>query len=371
LNQADITEPLALQQIDRTYVRYQGQKLSYFSGCDYFRLASDPRLFQALEDGVQKYGLNVSASRLTSGNHVLYQQLETSLRDFFDARAALLVPTGYMANLVVAQALAGNFSHALIDEGCHPSLSDAAQLLDCPILHFKTRDVEDVARCVQRCGSGARLLLLTDGLFSRDGSIAPLAGYFRALPKDAWILVDDAHGAGVLGATGKGSFEHASLLRERIIQTITLSKAFGVYGGAILGSVALRRSVIRRSRIFIGSTPLPLPLANAALQSIKIMKREGGLRRKRLQANTRYVRKSLHDFSLFGDEAWSPIIAITPREPQKTTKLSRDLLRAKIYPPLINYPGGPSRGSFRFAISSEHERSQLDRLITVLTAYRA
>src|SRR2546421_2721167 len=109
-------EPEPLQQLDRTYVRVRGRKLSYFSGCDYFRLASHPKVLSAMRRGIDRYGLNVAASRLTTGNHVLYRELERALSKFFDAPDALLVSTGYLGNLVVSQALAGNFSHVLIDE---------------------------------------------------------------------------------------------------------------------------------------------------------------------------------------------------------------------------------------------------------------
>src|SRR5438445_5952373 len=126
-----MTEPEPLQQVERTYVRFRKRKLSYFSGCDYFRLASHPEVIAALKEGVTKYGLNVAASRLTTGNHVLYGELEKRLAAFFDAESALLVSGGYVTNLIVAQALGGNFSHAIVDEKAHPSLSDAARLLDC------------------------------------------------------------------------------------------------------------------------------------------------------------------------------------------------------------------------------------------------
>ena len=132
-----MTEPEPLQQIERTRVRFRRRKLSYFSGCDYFRLASHPRVVAALRAGVNRYGLNVAASRLTTGNHALYRQLEGELAGFFKAESALLVASGYMTNLVVAQALAGSYSHALIDNGAHTSLSDAASFLNCPVLQFK------------------------------------------------------------------------------------------------------------------------------------------------------------------------------------------------------------------------------------------
>src|SRR6266446_4461308 len=115
-----MTEPGPLQQLDRTYVCFRNRKLSYFSGCDYFRLASHPKVIAALQTGVRKYGLNVAASRLTTGNHQLFGELEERLADFFKAESASLVSTGYMSNLVAAQALAGNFSHALMDERSHP-----------------------------------------------------------------------------------------------------------------------------------------------------------------------------------------------------------------------------------------------------------
>jgi len=361
-----MTEPEPLQQVNRTYVRYRQRKLSYFSGCDYFRLASHPRVVAALQTGVKKYGLNVAASRLTTGNHLLYRELEAELADFFAAEAALLVPSGYVSNLIAAQALAGHFSHALIDAGAHSSLSDAARFLDCPLLQFNSRDAEALAGTARRCGPGSRLLLLTDGMFASDGSAAPLAEYLKVLPKDALILVDDAHGAGVLGRNGQGAPEHAGVNRRRIVQTITLSKSFGAYGGAILGTAPFRQQILDRSRMFVGGTPVPLPLANAALAGVRIMKTDQSLR-PRLSRNTAYVRTALRDAGLPLTETPGPIVPLHPRSLREATRLNRALLAGGIYPPLVKYPGGPPNGYFRFVISSEHSRPQLDALLNVLS----
>jgi 7-keto-8-aminopelargonate synthetase-like enzyme len=361
-------EPEALQQVDRTYVRFRGRKLCYFSGCDYFRLASHPEVVSALVQGVKKYGLNVAASRLTTGNHLLYRQLEQRLAEFFGAPAALLISSGYMTDIAVTQTLAGNFSHALIDAESHPAVSDAARFLDCPVLQFKHRSAEDLTRTVRRCGAGARLLLLTEGLFARDGGVAPLAEYMRRLPKDAWLLVDDAHGGGVLGHTGRGSLEFAGVSRARIIQTITLSKAFGAYGGAILGNADLRRKIINKSRLFVGSTPLPLPLASAALRSIEILKSDR-LLRKRLEANVSYVRKRLANSRVALGEVPGPIIVVIPPDARQASQLKIKLLQAGIWPSFIRYPTGPDSGYFRFVISSEHTCDQLNALIDVLAAH--
>jgi len=360
-----MTEPEPLQQVDRTCVRYRQRKLSYFSGCDYFRLASHPRVMAALQTGVKQYGLNVAASRLTTGNHRLYAELEAELVGFFAAEAALLVSSGYVTNLVVAQALAGHFSHALADDRAHPSLSDAARFLDCPVLRFKSQDTEALAHAMHRCGPGSKLLVLTDGMFSHNGSAAPLAEYLEVLPKDAMLLVDDAHGAGVLGRTGKGTVEHAGVSRRRIIQTVTLSKAFGAYGGAVLGSAALRQRILDKSTIFVGSTPLPLPLANAALAGVRILRADRSLRR-RLVENAAYVKAALREAGLVLAETPGPIVPLLPRHPREATRLQRALLAAGIFPPFLKYPGGPPSGYFRFVISSEHSRPQLNGLIKVL-----
>lgn len=365
-----MNEPETLQQVERTYVRSQGRKLSYFSGCDYFRLASHPRVKAAAAGGLEKYGLNVSASRMTTGNHVLYRELERALADFFDAEDALLVSNGYVTNLVTAQALAGSVSHALVDKASHPSLRDAAQFLDCPVLEFESRNAEQLAAAVRRCGPKTKLVLLTDGMFSSDGSAAPLAAYRKILPRDALMIVDDAHGAGVLGRTGKGSLEQAGVNRRGILQSVTLSKAFGAYGGAVLCTRRFRQRIMDRSRLFVGSTPLPLPLANAALAGIKLAKEDKGLRR-RLAQNAGYAKAALRKAGLNLPETLGPILAVRPRSAREAAKLKRELLAAGIYPPFIRYPGGPAKGYFRFVISSEHSRRQLDGMIAVLIAAAA
>jgi 8-amino-7-oxononanoate synthase len=365
-----MTEPASLQQVKRTYVRQRGRTLSYFGGCDYFRLGSHPAVLAALREGLRRYGLNVAASRLTTGNHRLYELLERKLARFFGVESTLLASNGYLPNLMVAQALAGEFSHALIDELAHGSLVDAAQFLDCPIVKFKHRNAVDLARHVQRLGKHFRLIVLTDGMFSHDGSIAPLQAYLKVLPASTALLVDDAHGAGVLGKHGRGTAEHSGIATKRIIQTITLSKAFGVYGGAVLGTTALRKKIVARSRVVVGNTPLPLPLANAALQSLEILKTNRSLYR-RLTNNTQYVKAALRKAGFSLEETPSPIVALIQHRAADVTRLKNQLLAHRVFPSFIRYPGGPKNGYFRFTISSEHSRAQLDSLVKALLAFIA
>jgi 7-keto-8-aminopelargonate synthetase-like enzyme len=316
-----------------------------------------------------KFGLNVSASRATTGNHRLYNELEIELARFFDVESALLVPNGYITNLAVAQTLVGNFSHALLDARAHSSLADAAQFLDCPIVKFQHRDVEDLGRVLRRLGLGVRPILLTEGMFSHDGSVAPLKAYLKILPKDSLILLDDAHGAGVLGKTGKGTAEFAGVSRRRIIQTVTLSKAFGAYGGAILATRQLREQLIARSRLFAGSTPLPLPLASAALEAVDIL-RNGSRLRARLQRNADRLKAALSEAGFSEERTPGPVVSLVPRHDREAQLLKRSLLRRRILPVFIQYPGGPAGGYFRFAISSEHTNTQLDHLMRALTEGR-
>ncbi len=361
------SEPEPLQQVNRTCVRSNGRTLSYFAGCDYFRMSSDPSVLRALKQGADKHGLSVAASRLTTGNHELYRALERALTQFFGAESALAVPTGYLSNLIVAQALARKFSHALVDERSHQSLLDATMLLECPVLRFQHRDPEDARRAAERCGPGAKLILLTDGMFSHNGSVAPLKAYLKALPKDALVLVDDAHGAGVLGRHGRGTPEHCGVPRDQLIQTITLSKAFGVYGGAVLGPASLRRRILEHSRIFGGSTPVPLPLVSAAIAALKKVKESHARLRQKLKKNSDFVKNGLRAAGFALPEFPGPIVMLTPGSARTAAKLKRNLLSAAIYPPFIKYHGGPKEGYFRFVISSEHTMEQLRALVQALT----
>ncbi|HMJ90318.1 MAG TPA: aminotransferase class I/II-fold pyridoxal phosphate-dependent enzyme [Candidatus Acidoferrum sp.] len=361
-----LAEPL--QQVDRTYVLHRGRKLSYFGGCDYFRLASHPKVMRALRVGAEKFGLNVAASRSTTGNHVLYGQLESALAKFFRVDAALVFSNGYVTNYGVCQSLAGEFTHVLIDARSHSSVSDAARFLDCPNATFHHRDANDLAAKVRRLNSRAKLLVITDGMYSHDGSVAPLREYLRVLPRSAMLLVDDAHGAGVLGAQGGGAIEHGGVGRQRVIQTIALSKAFGCYGGAVLCSRKLRDRIIERSRLFNGNTPLPLPFANAALASVQLLEKHPQWR-ERMNANAAWVKGALRSAGREIPDHPGPIISITPRDGAEAKRLSTRLLKHAVFPSLIRY--ADSDGHFRFMISSEHTRAQLNAMVAALNSDRA
>jgi glycine C-acetyltransferase len=352
------SEPL--RQVDRTHVVWRGRKLIYFGGCDYLRLSFHPEILRAAQVGLDRYGLNVAASRRTTGNHLLYEQLEVATRRFFAAESAIFVANGYLTNISVAQGLRGMIDHAFVDERAHSSLRDAVVFLGCPETLFSHRNAEDLRRKVRKC-SGKRVAILTDGMFAHDGSIAPLAAYRAAAGPKALLWVDDAHAAGILGKFGRGSVECAGLGRRNVVQTITFSKAFGAYGGAILCDRARARKIISNSAALAGNTPLSLPLTAAALAALRICREEPSHREK-LWRNVALFWKEL---GLAPKSARSPIISVGARHP---AALKRRLLENRIYPVFIEYGAGPKY--FRFALSSEHTAAQIKRLARVLAASR-
>lgn len=365
----DLPEPL--QQVDRTCVLHRGRKLAYFAGCDYFRLASHPRVLQAIHHSLDEHGLNVAASRKTTGHHPLYEKLETELARFFGVESAVMLSNGYLSNLAVAQALAGEFQHVLVDERAHGSVQDAVAVLGVPVTTFAHRDVDSArklaSRLLKRSSRRATLLLATDGLFSHSGEVAPLDEYLELLPSNVTLLVDDAHGAGTLGKSGRGTPEHLGLKPQpRLIHTVTLSKAFGVYGGAVLGPDELRQRIIARSRLFAGNTPLPLPLVSGVIAALGIIRDDPQLRR-RLCFNTRHLKAALRAAGIPVNDGPGPIIPLHPRNGNDVARLKRNLINGGIHPPYINYLGGPNDGYFRFVVSCEHTTEQLDALIHALT----
>ena len=321
---------------------------------------------RAVTTGLKEYGLNMSASRVTTGNHALYAILETALARFFAVPSALFVSNGYAANSAVAQTLRRDFSHVLIDAQAHVSLRDAARFFESPILEFKNGDPDDLRRVLGRAGRNSKPILLTDGAFTHEVKVAPLAEYLEIIGPHGMILLDDAHAAGVIGKNGRGTPEHLRVSRQRIIQTITLSKAFGVYGGAVLCSRALRERMIAHSSMFAGSTPLPLPLANAALCALQLLGKNTAFL-SRLAGNAEYVKTALRAAGIAVPVTPVPVIAILPKSPVHQRALRRSLLDCRVFPSFVQYPGGPAGGYFRFAISSEHSRPQLSALIQAVS----
>lgn len=359
--------PPALTPAGRTRVLWQGRQMTYFAGCDYFRLSTHPDTIRAALEASRTYGLSVGASRLTTGNSPLLVELEQELARFLQAPAALVTPTGWSANACLGESLHGEFTHVLLEERSHPSLKDAVSTLGAVVLPFAHRDPNSIHRLVSTLPPSARLLLATDGVFALDGAIAPLRQYRDALPASAWMWVDDCHGAGTVGPTGAGTAQLEGVGNRQLLRTATLSKAFGSYGGVILGSAVRIRSVLQRSRTFASSTPPPPPSAAAALAALRLLGSDPSLR-SRLNEHVQQVRDALTRAGIPVTPSPAPIFCIIPDTSTRRTRLERRLVREGIHPPFIRYPGGPASGLFRFALSSEHGAAQLRGLLRALEA---
>lgn len=361
-----VREPAVLEQVEVTWVREAGVRRVYFGGSDYLRLSWHPAVRRAMAEAVESQGPSACASRMTTGNVPVYGELEAALAGFFKVRSATLTSSGYLAPLVAVQALVEEHTHVLMDQRAHACLVDAARWTGLPVRTYGHRDAADLERLRRGLGRGARALVLTDGLFTHSGEVAPLAEIMEGLPRCDTLIVDDAHGLAVLGEEGRGSSEWSGVDLRRCVVTGTLSKGFGVYGGLVLASGAVRRAILARSGIFTGNTALPPPCASGVLAALAVLGQEGSERRKRLHRHSRWLRQRLRDEGHVVADGPGPMVIVVPRSAAEARRWCARLRSAGIHPPWIRYPNGPAPEFFRFALSSEHTEEQVARLAEVL-----
>ena len=311
------------------------------------------------------------ASRVTTGEHAIYRKLEGELARRFKRRAACLASGGYVANLVAAQLLREHVTHGLIDNRAHVSLVDGLKAVGLPLGSFGHRDVTDLRRKLAALPGDSSPLVATDGLFGHDGAVAPLKEYLSILPANGWLLVDDAHGVGVLGKEGRGSVEHCGVDDPRIVLTGTLSKAFGAYGGFVLSERFSAGVAAGCSAAFAGGTPMPVSVASAALAGLRIAFDDRG-RRKRLSHNIQWLKSRI--LKVCGERIPAagtpgPMLTVVPVNRRAGQAFRRRLLQEGVFPSWIRYPGGPEAGMFRFALSSQHRASEVASLWAALKWY--
>ncbi len=364
-----MTEPPPLVHISPTHFRLNGRKLLNFGGSDYLRMAWDPTVRETVARAAHKLGHNsYAASRRTTGNHPLYAEYEAALADFAGSEAAVVTSTGYLAPIVAAQGLGSDFTHVLVDSMAHACLHDAAAVTGLPVAQFTHGDAGSLRQAVRSCGRRARVFAMCDGLSAHLGTITPVVDYLAALPANAMLLVDDAHGFCVLGESGRGSLEQLGVRDPRVLLMGTLSKAMGAYGGVLFCSKVAQQKMHSRSHAFAGGSPVSLALVAGGMKSLQIMRKRGGRLRRKLQANVTPFRKLESVTGVPAGEHVGPMFSYAPRTAAAQSRLSSRLLREGIYPPLIRYGGGPADCFFRFAISTAHTSEQLVALRDALAA---
>jgi len=365
-----------------------GVELVNFCSNDYLGLAQHPLLRAAMANAAQRYGVGSGASHLVTGHHPEHTQLEEALAAYTHREAALLFSTGYMANLAIAQVLVGRGARpgqtaagtVLSDQLNHASLIDGARLAGGRILRYAHADVaaaEQTLAAASQPVDGAPpgpAVLITDGLFSMDGDVAPVPALAAACARhEAWLAVDDAHGLGVSGATGRGTLEAAGLLADPDAVPVlmgTLGKAFGAFGAFIAG----RREVVelfrQRARSYIFTTALPPAVAAAAREGLRIADAEPE-RRAHLSSLIARFRHEVAGLGLAGEllPSTSPIQPLVLGRPEAALAASaalqaRGLLVGAIRPPTV--PTGSAR--LRITFSAAHTHEQLDQLLDGLAA---
>jgi 8-amino-7-oxononanoate synthase len=277
----------AQRRVRRTVERYadagsihaplvDGRRLRNFCSNDYLGLAGDARIAEALSNGAARWGVGAGAAHLVTGHTAEHHALEEELADFTGREAALLFSTGYMANVGVLGALAGRGEMLLQDRLNHASLIDGARQCGARLVRYRHADAEDAARLAEEHSSGLAVLA-TDGVFSMDGDVAPLTSLATLARRHAaWLLVDDAHGFGVLGANGRGSLELAGLSAEDVPLLVgTLGKAVGTFGAFVAGGRDVIELILQRARSYIYTTAMPPAVAAATRAALTILREEG------------------------------------------------------------------------------------------------
>jgi 8-amino-7-oxononanoate synthase len=337
-----------------------------FCSNDYLGLANHPQLIAALQNGAQQWGVGAGAAHLVSGHFAPHHQLEMQLAEFVGKPAALLFSTGYMANLGVVQALVGKADTVFADKLNHASLNDAMLLSRAQIKRYRHSDMAQLAEQLAQTKTG-RKLIITDAVFSMDGDLAPLPELLALCEQfDAWLLVDDAHGFGVLGEQGRGSLAHFKLASPRIIYMATLGKAAGVSGAFVAAEQVVIETLVNQARSYVYTTATPPALSVALLESLQLIK-NGDDRRAHLQKLIAQLRAGLADLPwtlMPSDTAIQPLLV---GENQAALKLSEGLRErgiwvAAIRPPTV--PQGTAR--LRITLSAAHSAADVQQLIGAL-----
>lgn len=344
-----------------------GERYVNFSSNDYLGLASHPRVIEALADGARKWGAGSGAAHLVSGHSLPHHALEEELAEFTGRTRALLFSTGYMANLGAVSALLGRGDTVFEDRLNHASLIDAGILSRARLKRYGHADASELVTQLDATDSGSKLVV-TDGVFSMDGDLAPLPNLVQACQqKDAWLMVDDAHGIGVVGPHGRGSLEHFNLNTEAVpILVGTLGKAFGTFGAFVAGSETLIESLIQQARSYIYTTALPPAVAEATRASLRLIQTESW-RREKLQHLVKRFRQGADESDLPLMDSFTPIQPLLLGDTERALTVSQRLreqgfLISAIRPPTV--PEGTAR--LRITFSAEHEEAHVERLLNAL-----
>jgi 8-amino-7-oxononanoate synthase len=353
---------------DGSRITMNNREMLLLCSNDYLGLANHPALRQAAMEAMEHYGYGAGASRLVSGTSVLHQALENRLALFKGSEAALIFNSGYAANTGIIPAIAGAGDLILSDSLNHASIVDGCRLSKAQVNIYPHRDSAHVETLLKNNLQAKRKLIVTDGVFSMDGDIAPLPDLVYLSEKyNAILMVDDAHGTGVLGETGKGTVEHFGLSGRVHIQMGTLGKAFGSFGAYAAGTKELIDFLINCSRSFIYSTALPSSVCAASLAAIDVLEREPE-RRDRLWNNRNKFANGLRSIGISTGASETPIIPVFIGDSGRTLKAAEKLFECGVYASAIRPPTVPADAArIRTTVSAAHSEADIDSALDIFS----
>ena len=357
---------LTLEGPQGTHVSIEGRKYLSFCSNDYLGLSNHPELVKAVCEGAIRYGVGAGASHLVVGHHSSHHRLEEALAYFTGFPRALLFSSGYMANVGVVTALVGYGDAVFTDKLNHASLNDAALLSRAKLIRYPHLDLAILEQRLAVSQAKCKLVM-TDAVFSMDGDIAPVTKLLALCEKyDAWLLLDDAHGFGVLGQQGRGVVSRFNISSPRIIYMATLGKAAGVFGAFVAGESEIIELLIQYARSYIYTTATPPLLSHAVLKSLALIEREEWRRKKLIQL-TECLKKELQSLR------WKLLFSVTPIQPviigggSEVVQISNALREQGFLIPAIRPPTVPQGSArLRISLSASHSIEDVKQLAMVL-----
>jgi glycine C-acetyltransferase len=340
-----------------------GKRVLNFCSNNYLGLANHPRLLEAARQAMEKYGLGPAAVRSIAGTMDLHIDLEKRLAAFKGVDAAISFQSGFNANLATIPALVDKEDAIFSDELNHASIIDGCRLSRARIVRYNHCDANDLKRVLDENRSNyPRALVVTDGVFSMDGDVAPLDKIYGVTQDyDAILMVDDAHGEGVLGRGGRGIVDHFNLHGKVDVEVGTLSKAFGVVGGVVAGNSVVVEWLRQRGRPFLFSSAMTVPDTAACLAAVDLLEESTQLVDK-LWENTRYFKEEMRTMGFDTGNSVTPITPIMLGEAPLAQQFSRELFENGVFGMAIGYPTVPQgKARIRVMISASHEKLDLDQ----------
>jgi 8-amino-7-oxononanoate synthase len=362
-----------VEPLDGANLLIDGREVVSFAGNDYLGLRRHPDVLAGAKSAMEKYGLGAGASRLLAGSTPVHDHLERALAEFTGFERALVFTSGYQTNIGVLTALAG--VHAgdspgdvlILDALSHASLVDAARLSKARMRVYPHADVARLEKLLEGHADYRRRFVVTEGIFSMDGDLAPLAEIAALVERyDAWLVLDDAHALGVLGPRGRGTAEHLGLaLPERTVFVGTLSKALGSQGGFAAGPGQAIDMLVNHARSFIYTTGLSPACAGGALAALRLVGEPS--RRNRLRDLCARARAALKGAGADVPEGVTPIVPVVVGDVERAARLSERLFDAGIFAPAIRPPTVPKgTARLRISLSADHTPRDIDRLADAL-----